>query len=150
MYLYADWKREGIRDLQEEINRIFEEASGRKTRCFLGDCGWSPLVDIYEKEDEIVVVVELPGLSREAVSIDVSDSVLTISGNCSDDSLADEVHFRMERNQGKFERTFSLPGVIDGTKAAAVLRDGLLRITLPRVPVEKPLRIDISGEETST
>jgi len=148
MYLYADWKREGIRDLQEEINRMFEEASGRMTRCFLGDCGWSPLVDIYEKEDEIVVVAELPGLSRECISIDVSDSVLTISGNRSDGSLTDEVHSRMERNQGKFERTFSLPGVIDGAKATAVFRDGLLRIALPRIPVEKPLRIDISGEES--
>ena len=147
MILWSGWKPDGIKDISDEIDRLFNDVSDRGRGRFLSDRGWSPLLDIYRKHGEIVVVVELPGFESGMVSVHVSEDMLILSGSRPEASVPGEVHSRIERTRGSFERAVTLPGPIDGANATAGFRNGLLRVTLPLVPAGKPRRIVISGED---
>ncbi len=147
MILWSGWRPDGIRDIQDEINRILDDVSDRGQGRFLSDRGWSPLLDIYRKPGEIVVVVELPGFESGMVAVHVSEDTLILSGSRPEVSAPGEVHSRIERNKGIFERAVSLPGPIDGANATAGFKNGLLRVVLPLIPAGKPRRIVISRED---
>jgi HSP20 family protein len=147
MILWSGWIPDGIRDIQDEINRIFDDVSGIGQGRFLSDRSWSPLLDIYRKPGEIVVIAELPGFESGMVSVNVSEDTLVLCGIRPEASVPGEIHSRIERNTGCFERTVPLPGPIDGANATAGFRNGLLRVVLPLVPAREPRRIVISGED---
>jgi len=105
---------------------------------------WNPAADIYENDDAYVVKVELPGIDKDHVNIDVKEKILTISGERSDETevSADRI-YRRERFQGKFHRAFSLPNTADADKIEAEFADGLLKITIPKAKELKPKQITI-------
>jgi len=132
--------------LQDRMNRLFEDATQRRTQAETGTgddferADWTPASDIYETDSGYVIAMDLPGIDREALEIDIDDNRLTVKGIR---SIAELKQHRSERPRGKFLRTFSVPGSVDQGKIGAEFKDGVLQITLPKRSEQKPKRIDI-------
>ena len=95
---------------------------------------WTPAIDVYETPDRYVVAAELPGLTREQIELAMADSQLTIRGQRVERG-ADGVHYhQVERGHGAFARTFAFNDKIDVDAVTADLTDGVLTITLPKIP----------------
>jgi HSP20 family protein len=132
--------------LQDRINRIFNESFGRSQDVDdeVSMYDWSPPVDIYETSDGIVLKVELPGISKEDVSVEVKDNVLTLKGErLLDPKIKDEHYYRKERSFGKFHRTFSLQEPIKSDLIKASFKNGVLTIDVPRPEKEKTKKISV-------
>ena len=131
--------------LQDRMNRLFEDATQRRTHAEgSGDeferADWTPASDIYETESAYFIAMDLPGIDREALAIDVDENRLMIKGT----RVIDESkQHRTERPRGKFLRTFSVPGSVDQGKIGAEYKDGVLQIRLPKRTEQKAKRIDI-------
>ncbi len=132
--------------LQERMNRLL---SDYRTRSPLGEeemaqGSWIPAVDIYETMDSIVINVELPGVSKEDMSIEVKENTLTIKGEKKlEKDVKEENYHRMERTYGSFMRAFTLPGTVSQEKVKAKFRDGILEIVLPKAEEAKPKQIKV-------
>ena len=132
--------------LQDRMNRLFEDA-GRNWR---GDepaatTTWSPAVDIFETEGEIVVKAELPGMDRKDITLNLEKNVLTLRGErrFQKETKEDNYH-RIERSYGAFSRAFSIPATVDEERINAEYKDGVLKIVLPKKEQAKPKQIRIS------
>ncbi len=115
----------------------------RSVRCFLSECGWAPPVDIYQTENRLVVLVELPGVSREEMELRIDGDFLTVSGSKERGGEEGEVFRRMERNTGSFERSMRIPAPVDASAASASLSEGVLRVVLPVEEEQRPRRLEI-------
>lgn len=135
-----------VATLQDRINRIFNESFGR-TRDFDEEVGlydWSPPVDIYETADGIVLKVELPGVNKDDVSVEVKDNVLSFKGErLLDPEIKDEHYYRKERSFGKFNRSFSLQEPIKPDRIKASFKQGVLTVEIPRPEEEKPKQVTV-------
>jgi HSP20 family protein len=136
-----------FRDLQDRMNRMFDESSrgtGRGEDWGLGGA-WAPPVDIYEKDGNIVVKAELPGVDSKDVDVRVENNTLTIRGERKIDNEVKQEHYhRVERAYGTFTRSFSLPSVLDQEKIKAEFKDGVLQVTLPKHERALPKQINIA------
>ena len=104
---------------------------------------WSPPIDVYETADRYVVAAELPGLSRDEIELAMADSRLTIRGQRVE-RTADNVHFQqVERGHGQFARTFEFTDKVDVEHVTADLANGVLTITLPKLPPAPRRKIDV-------
>ena len=107
---------------------------------------WSPPVDIFDNEGEIVLKAELPGLKKEDIGINVEDTLLTVSGERKREKEVNEKGvFRSERVYGSFSRSFSLPTTVSVDKINASYKDGVLTISLPKAEEAKPRQIAIKA-----
>jgi len=106
---------------------------------------FSPLVDIFETEGKITVLADLPGVKPEDLKIDLRDSVLTISGDVAQFEGAGERPLLSEYEVGKYLRQFTLSEVIDQERIDAQLKDGVLRLSLPKVEKAKPRTIQVTA-----
>ena len=132
--------------LQDRINRIFNESFGRSRDLDdeVSQYDWSPPVDIYETTDGIVLKIELPGINKEDVSVDIKDNVLTLKGErLLDPKIKDEHYYRKERSFGKFHRSFSLQDPINAGLIKASFKDGVLTVEIPGSEKEKPKKISV-------
>jgi HSP20 family protein len=95
---------------------------------------WTPAVDVYETADRFVLAAEIAGVRREDVSIELLGNVLTLRGNrpAERGGVGAEGYLRMEVPSGRFERSFALPGAVAPEGVEAVLRDGVLTVTVAR------------------
>jgi HSP20 family protein len=103
---------------------------------------WTPPIDVYETDDRYVVSAELPGLARDHIELKLEDSRLTIRGQRTDHAASggEVLHFhQVERGHGAFTRTFEFAGKVDVDGVSADLTNGVLTVTLPKLP-EPPLR----------
>jgi HSP20 family protein len=140
-------KRDTLRDLfsiQERVNRLFEDAMGGAAAPEeTGGTTWSPVVDIYEAGSEFVVEAELPEVAQSDIDIKVQNNTLTIEGERRLQRAMMEGYHRIERAYGRFSRSFLLPGSVDQETITATLRDGVLRIVLPKRVEVLPKQIEI-------
>jgi len=105
---------------------------------------WIPAVDIYETKEAIILDVELRGVTKEDISLEVKDSTLTIKGEKKLEKDVKEENFhRMERTYGSFTRAFTLPTTVQQDKVKAKFRDGILEIMLPKAEEAKPKHIKV-------
>ena len=95
---------------------------------------WTPAIDVYETADRYVVAAELPGMAREQIELAMADSQLTIRGQRVEHSTEDLHYHQVERGHGAFSRTFAFNDKIDVDGVKADLTDGVLTVTLPKVP----------------
>ena len=110
-----------------------------------GFFGWTPAVDIVENDESMLIPVELPGLSRDDVQLNIEDNVLTISGERKHkEEFTKGQVTRRESFYGKFQRAFRLPNTLDTGKAEARMDNGVLEIVLPKREEAKPKQISIS------
>lgn len=128
--------------LQDRMNRLFEDATQRRATNDAGDeferADWTPAADIYETESGYSIAIDLPGIGRDAVEIDVDDNRLVVKGT----RLVEESK-RSERPRGKFLRTFTIPGSVDHSAIGADYKDGVLHIRLPKRQEQKAQKITI-------
>ncbi len=125
----------GLRLFQDSLSRLFSEPASRP---------WSPAVDIFETENELVLKADLPDVDPKNVGIELENGTLTLKGerNFEDQKNGRGFH-RIERSYGKFVRAFSLPDTVDGEKVKADYKNGVLTVTLPKKEVAKPKTINI-------
>jgi HSP20 family protein len=132
--------------LQERMNRVFEDAAGRgwKGEDPSPTTSWSPAVDIYETENEIMVQAELPGIDRKDIALQLENNVLTLKGERRfEKETRQENYHRIERSYGGFSRAFTIPTIVDEEKIKADYKDGILKIELPKKEQVKSKQIKI-------
>ena len=134
--------------LQERINRIFDETASRTNYDDeVSKCDWRPIVDIFDSENAIIINAELPGVTREDITLDVKENILTIKGERRiDEEVRNENYYRKERCFGSFERAFTLPSAVDPGKITANFKDGVLKVEIPKPEEKKPKQIKINVE----
>ena len=103
-----------------------------------------PNTDIYETENALTVVVEMPGVEKDKVNIDIENDVLLIEGLIDYTQYAEMQPVYTEYNVGHYSRKFSLSNKIDQNKISAEMKDGVLTLTLPKAETAKPRKIKIS------
>jgi HSP20 family protein len=115
---------------QREMNRTFDRFLRGDLTEMTSPSGW-PNLDVSETDKDVTVAVELPGLEAKDVQISVRDDVLTIQGEKTQEQETQDKSFRInERYYGRIERSVALPAEVDPSTADAVLRNGVLTITL--------------------
>ena len=98
-----------------------------------------PKVNVYEYDDKIGIVAEIPGLNKKQLNVDVEDGVLTISGDKHSTFEEDGAKvIRRELKQSSFKRSFELGEQLDGDNIAANFKDGVLSVSIPKIEPEKP------------
>jgi len=108
------------------------------------DVAWVPRVDVNESEKDIVIDVEIPGIDKKDVKVEVKDNTLYISGERKSERTDDNGGCCVsERHYGKFERSFSLSDAVDAGKIAAKYKDGVLTLTLPKTEKALPREIAV-------
>ena len=135
--------------LQGRINRLFEDAfpANMDLDEDLSECVWKPNVDIHDSEEGVVVQVDLPGVLKEDVSVEVKNNQLIIEGRRHASSeVRDEQYYRRERICGNFRRTFGLRSNILPDSIKASFKNGVLTIVVPQPAVERPKKISVNIE----
>jgi len=132
--------------LQDRMNRLFEDATQRRNQADAGAgdeferADWTPASDIYETESAYLIAIDLPGIDREALEIDINENRLVVKGIR---PIAESRQHRSERPRGKFLRTYSVPAAVEQGRIAAEYKDGVLQISLPKRTEQKSKKIDI-------
>jgi len=133
--------------LQDRINRLFDDAFPRTAQEDedMTAYSWRPLVDIYETESGAVLKVDLPGLDKSDVDVEIKENVLTIKGERQPDSPAeDDRYYRRERSSGKFQRSFAMRSMIAPDQIKASFRNGVLTIEIPKPLPQKPKQVTVT------
>ncbi|WP_407354787.1 Hsp20/alpha crystallin family protein [Methanolobus sp. WCC5] len=131
-----------MKRMQERLNRLFAE-EGKRSEMLDIDT-FSPLVDIKEKDNNIIVTTDLPGVEKKDVNIDIKENMVWISANTHKESEEEKEGYLMrERSYNRFARAFNLPAAVKEEDASAKLEDGVLTITLPKAEIEEKRRIMI-------
>jgi len=108
------------------------------------DRAWvAPLVDVFENNDEVLLVADLPGVTQETLSINLDKDQLSIIGRVHEEIVGNPVG--REYQTVDYRRTFMLPGGIDPTKIAAELSQGVLHLHLPKSDAIKPRQIEVKA-----
>lgn len=118
---------------------------------------WTPDLDLYRLDDQFVVEVDLPGVSREDISLDLEKNRLTLKGHreentlrsdTSDEDKPSRTYYRQERSTGAFRRTFTLPDGYDDESVSARLNEGVLTIEMIcKSPTSRTINVDQNTEE---
>jgi len=103
-----------------------------------------PTADIYETQDALTVILEMPGVEKSNVSVRVEEGLLQVEGRLDLNKYQGLQPLHTEYNVGHYARSFQLSSKIDQTKIAAALNDGVLSLTLPKIQEAKPRLINIS------
>ena len=126
------------------FDAIFDELVNKSFPTFKEEVGVSfnkgayPKVNVYEYDDKIGIVAEIPGLDKKNVSVDVEDSILTISGDKHGFDTDGGKCITRELKQSSFKRSFNLGDHLDGDNVSASFKDGMLSIAVPKIEPEKP------------
>jgi len=119
--------------IEAEINKIFGEFFSQKSELFGLDESWVPCVDISERSDEVVVVVELPGVAQKDITILLHSNRLEIKGVKREKRSQSEIKYhRLEREYGTFRRFVFLPSAVIPERSRALLENGILTIILKK------------------
>ena len=132
--------------IQREINNVFDNFlhGGVQADEAFQSSYWTPAVDIAEHDNEYIVKMELAGVSKDDVKINLESNILTIKGEKKQEKEEKAKNFhRVERSYGSFQRSFTLPTTVKSDKIDAVFKDGVLSITLPKLEESKPKQIEV-------
>lgn len=103
-----------------------------------------PKVDVVEKDDQVVVRAEVPGVKKDDLDVSITDDTVTIRGSTQEEKKEEEGdYYRQEISRGTFSRTVTLPGGVNGDKAKARFEDGVLELTLPKEERSKRRKIKV-------
>ena len=133
-----------LTEAQNRLRRFFGTDFDLEAFPFTEPVGWVPKVEIVETEKELVLTAELPGMVKENIDITFEDELLTIQGEKKAEKEEEKGeknggprYHMWERTYGAFRRTFTLPKTINPEKIVAEMKDGVLKIHMPKAPVAK-------------
>jgi HSP20 family protein len=130
----ADQQELAVREKREVATKEEKTVPGRF---------YVPTTDVYEAEDALTVVMEVPGVGREEVEIELKDDVLRAEGKIDFSKYGGMEPVYTEYNVGHWARSFALPDKVDRERIGAQLADGVLTLTLPKTAEAKPRRIAV-------
>jgi len=122
------------------VSRLFSEPASRP---------WTPSVDIFETENDLVLKADLPDIDPKAIEIQIENDTLTLKGERKFEQQKNgKGYHRLERSYGSFVRAFSLPETVDPENVKADYKAGVLTITLAKKELAKPrsIKIDVSND----
>jgi len=126
----------GLRLFQDSLSRLFAEPNARP---------WSPAVDVYETENELVLKADVPDVDPKNVEVQFENGTLTLKGTRKfDEEKNGKGYHRIERSYGSFVRAFSLPETVDPEKVKADFKNGVLTVTLQKKEIAKPRPIPVN------
>jgi HSP20 family protein len=133
-------------NLQNEMTRLFNRATGDTASGEAGWGAWVPALDINESPEAYTVYTELPGVTPDQVDVTVNEGTLTIRGERKFYEAQDEENFhRVERRFGSFQRSITLPQAVKSDAIEAAFKDGVLTVTIPKAETAKPRRIEVKA-----
>ena len=145
-----------LREL-EEVERRFGDIFGQSFlpaawgRLPMEQRGWTPAIEVFEKEDRFLVKAELPGMKEEDIDVSAVGDTLTIKGERKVESeVKEEDYYCCERSYGSFFRSIALPSHVDAEKIEASYEDGVLEVSLPKIPEVKPKKISVSAKKKAS
>ena len=104
---------------------------------------FTPSVDIFETEQELTLLADMPGVKAEGVNIDLRENILTLSGDVKTPEEEKEAELLREYRTGRYLREFTLSENIDQSKIEAEIKDGVLQLKLPKAEAAKPRKISV-------
>ena len=132
-----------LRDLQREVDSIFDQFFGRSED---GDTSavWAPRTDLSETDDAFRIRLDVPGMTKDDITINLQNNTLTVSGERTSERTDEgEEYVRVERAFGNFHRTFTLPNAVDRENVEAAYEDGVLTIHVPKTEESTRRQIEI-------
>jgi HSP20 family protein len=130
-----------FRRLGREIDFLFDRFGLERTLVEAAETVWTPDVEMFRRGDEIVVRADVPGMKKEDVTVELTDGQLILRGERKQEKEEKhEGYYRAERTFGTFYRSFTLPDGVKVGDAKAVIRDGVLEVTLPTAKIEEKKR----------
>ena len=143
--LFAGSPFEAVSRLQQEMTRLLGGSGEDFGSQFFNT--WAPALDVFEDKENLVVVLEVPGMKKEDFQIALHDGVLSISGERRlEDRYGKASGYRSERFEGRFQRSVTLPKAVVAEKVKASYKDGILTVTLPVAEEARPKQIAVSAE----
>lgn len=136
------WKTDdNLESFFRQLTRRFAPSVELRT----GGYDWMPSVEITENDAELMLTAELPGLEKKDIEIELLDDMLVLRGNKEDKREKKDERYRVwERWYGSFERAFTLPPTVDSAQIKAEMKNGVLTVRVPKLPVPEAKRIDIA------
>lgn len=131
-------------DTLNQFDRFFEDFAAPKTR----RQEFVPAVDAEETESHYLLSMDVPGIKKEDIKIEMKNGILTLSGERKLETTDANRHWT-ERSWGRFERSFTLGEFVNTDKIEAIYKDGVLRVAVPKAEAAKPKTIEIKGEDKS-
>lgn len=142
-----------LQDLQREMNRLFDDFLGdfplsrRDGRGPLAPAAFNPRVDVAETDKDVSISAELPGMDEKDIAVEMDDAAITICGEKKQEKEEKGKNwYRREQSYGSFHRSIPLPANVDGAKAHAKFKKGVLTIAVPKREGEQPKRKTIAIE----
>jgi HSP20 family protein len=133
--------------LQNEMGRWMNVLSGGTTTPGNGSSTWLPAVDVWEKDNELVLSFDLPGIPEDKITVELDDNVLTVSGERErTQEHSSDRFYRFERRYGTFSRSVTLPAGVTENDIAANCKDGVLEVRVPKPEEQKPKRIQVGTQ----
>jgi HSP20 family protein len=127
----------GLRLFQDSVARLLGDSTGRP---------WTPPVDIFETENELVLKADVPDVEQNNIDIRFENGTLTLRGERKFSNEKLSAH-RIERSYGVFSRSFALPESFDADRIRAEYRNGVLTVTIPKKEVAKPRSIKVEVQQ---
>lgn len=141
------WKRrtEGFFPLRRQIDRLFEDfLGGEPFDLQLGNGGFDVSLDVAETPEAVIVKAEVPGIDPKEVEISVNQNALTLRGERKEEKEEKgKTWHRVERTYGAFARSVLLPAAVEGDRAEAEAKNGVLTVTLPKTKAAIPKKIEV-------
>lgn len=122
-----------------------EEKAIEKRRLQSSDTFYMPHVDIHELEDRVILIADMPGVDEGSVDVSIEDDLLTIDGMVSDESPEGFTLSHREYRTGSFRREFRISSEVVREKITAEVKDGLLKLVLPKAETVKSYKVEVSG-----
>jgi HSP20 family protein len=134
--------------LRDQINRLFDEASlpRGERESNSGTRVWGPAVDIAEGESEVTVFIDVPGVDRQSIDVQLTGDTLTVRGERQFERREGQNVLHVERPFGQFVRSFTIGVPVQTDQVQASYRDGVLTIVLPKAESVKPRKIQIKAD----
>lgn len=137
--MFFDEITPGARLRTDRFEPLFRSPSWRPS-----ESGFSPEVDVLSDGDDIVLRADLPGVTNDDIKLEAEGNQLFLTGERAENKPENSAYIRVERSNGKFARTFTLPPTVDISKISAVFKDGVLEVRLPKTDSAKPRTIAVS------
>jgi len=132
-----------LRDLQREVDSIFDQFFGRDSDADTSAV-WAPRTDLSETDDAFRIHLDVPGMEKDDITINLQNNTLTVSGERSSERREEgEEYVRVERAFGNFHRTFTLPDAVDPENVEAAYDSGVLTIHVPKTETSTRRQIEI-------
>ncbi|HEX9786592.1 MAG TPA: Hsp20/alpha crystallin family protein [Candidatus Binatia bacterium] len=150
--------RRSIMDLgrwERDMDRMMEDFFGRRARPWWPERWFgadqfdirTPVVDVFEEKDDIVVKAEIPGMDKDNIEVNLTDHTLTIKGEKKKaEEVKEENYYRSERRYGSFVRTLDLSREVQADKVKAKFKDGVLEVRMPKTEEAKAKEIKVQVE----